>query len=236
MKYINNLLAVIVLTLVATSHAAVDPQKCFAYTQNFADTHHVVVFTRLNGEDYRVNLYKNGEALVVFPDGKGLFLNSTTDTWINNKTKEPADLGSVEVASSVVRIIDSILMKPVYHDMSQGGLVWRPISETSDANGSYFSFAQSRENPKPNALYPIFQFIRPVGVTSETNLLLHSVTANVHFDGRLVPLVVRFDYMIPVSGTVTTEVLHPGQLPPYIPPIPPDIKALSDRLLSHTNQ
>ena len=81
------------------------------------------------------------------------------------------------------------------HDQSQGGTVWRFIERTAKDDLEYFTYERSREHPNPDGVYPRFTFLKYKNDT-DGHLLVEHFTGNLRDGEKLIPVEVKYSYMI----------------------------------------
>jgi len=96
--------------------------------------------------------------------------------------------------TTVARIVDLPFIVHHSSDQTQGGFVWKPISQKKDEEPQVFTYEMSREHPNADGFYPQFTFIKYKD-DKDGNLLLKTAIVQIKPQDTLFPVEVDYSYM-----------------------------------------
>lgn len=181
---------------------------------------------------YRYDRYPAVERIIeedgaVFARPKGkAWLKS--DDW--GKTGDAAGEEKSAQLDNFAEIVNAAFQEPAFHDMSQGGTVWRFVGKDEEEGYVAYAYERSREKPHPNGVYPRFTFIKRDG-DKDGRLLLTMVTGQLVMGdgGKLVPYTISFDYSPEgVAQSQPEELLPPAKKIMSGKPVKVDVFATGD--------
>ena len=176
------------------------------FTSAAFETHHWIAHVQIRNATNARYTYEvsSGIQRIQFPSGE-TFAKRKGERW-----KESSDWGKTGIAvdgtkntnlNTFASVATLPLNEPTSNDRTQGGFVWKFIGEAPGNNCRMFTYEQSRENPRPNGVYPRFTFIKYKN-DPDGKLLLMTFQGQFNMFGQTCPVSVRYDMMIPIKANI----------------------------------
>jgi hypothetical protein len=139
----------------------------------------------------------------------GVFARKTGQAWLkSNDWGETGTPPSDDLAQQLdfdVEIMGVPFLPGTNKDSTQGGTVWRYVSQDKAGKLTRFTFAESREHPIPGRLYPQYTFMKAPG-DLDGRLFLCGMKANVRLDAGLMPVTLKMTYLVPIPAGSKVQV------------------------------
>lgn len=137
------------------------------------------------------------------PQGK-LWLKS--EDW--GETGQPVPADKARELDGDARLAVGPFEKPVTHDPTQGGFVWKLVELNAKGLDQFFTYERTREHPHPDGVYPRYTFIKYKG-DKDGELSLDFYTGQLRGGAHDVPISIQFDYLLPLPPGTKIEFATP---------------------------
>ena len=199
-----------VLLLIASGLASTqDPNLAasnISFTRNAFETHHWVANVLIRGPEtiqYTFDAYPDVRRIKL-PNGTA-FAQKKNKAWMVSqdwgKTGTKVDGATAIRLNTLASVPAGPLQDPTSRDASQGGFVWRPVSSNTQGNAQMFTFELSRENQRPDGVYPKFTFVKFSG-DPDGKLLLREFEGQFGVFGAISAVNISYDILIPVNAPI----------------------------------
>jgi hypothetical protein len=192
------------------------------------DAYHLVAWADLAvkpGQDvhFQFDRYKDGDIERVKTGDGTAYARKNGGKWLKSgdwgDTGTPVDDDFAAQLDTDARVAQVPFLPPTNHDPKQGGTVWKFISQSQDKDVALFVYEESRENPNPGGVYPLYTFEK-WPKDQDGSLLLGKVTGQLRSGDGVIPFTVQYDYLVPLPPDSTVKVFPAGK-PPVTITIPP---------------
>lgn len=182
------------------------------FTRTVAEANHLIAQATLRVQDneyvhFRYDLYPDLKRITT-EDGL-VYIQLNGKSWIQSKdwgkTGTPVQSDKASELDTFVGVAESPFANSIPHDQSQGETVWKLIEQTKEDDHELFTYEQSRQNPMPDGVYPRFTFAK-YKHDVDGRLLLEHLSAQMRTAERVIPVEIKYDFMILVpASSVTVE-------------------------------
>ncbi len=160
----------------------------------------------------------NGEREKIIETDGNTYVRKGRRAWIKSVNGNKVNAGITAQKREMLELfVDAVTvsLKPSEMlDQTQGAMVWRFIEQIEEDKHELITYEKSRERPKPDGIYPRFTFVKYKEFNKD-ELLLAIYFAQMKYESRLVPITIRYSYLLsfPPGTTVMSkrEILRLGK-------------------------
>ncbi|WP_395753192.1 hypothetical protein [Prosthecobacter sp.] len=182
------------------------------FTRSVAENNHLIADVSMQVEEdqfvrFRYDRYPDVKQITT-EDGTA-YAQRKGKGWLKSadwgKTGEPVKPDWEDRMEMLSQVAESPLGKSTPRDNSQGKTVWKLVSQKKEDGFERFTFEQTRENPRPNGVYPRYTFLKGKK-DKEGELLLEHFSAQMRSGEKLIPVEIHLGIMIVLpEGSVKIE-------------------------------